>query len=326
MADDRNVEKNDKNEKTKEQEQSSEKMSSEVSADKNFNEQFDQVKAQSAHSEDSKKVMDQFPKFDTDQDGFLTKEELNKAIETEQDAQTANRLRQMSEDFDTIQSRSNDEWFSEDSGLTIKDLETYRQPVEGVKNLDGIMDIETIHAVRGNEENLRDYKDWYQDNITSYEEAVKKNYSIGPGQIQAKQIEELKNDERYAEMLKDADPYSYEGANKLMVAYFDREAARFNDGAYSEGREPRPRDSNPKDAKRFEDLQKRWDAAKSSGDNEAMRKLLIESYNSGDGSRHVARVEAVRKDNSYYSPTLSQVPSNPYTMQPTVPVLTGYRN
>ncbi|MFA6210531.1 MAG: hypothetical protein WCT03_03170 [Candidatus Obscuribacterales bacterium] len=165
--------------------------------------------------------------------------------------------------------------------------------VSNMKNLAGVMDKETIEAVRRNEENKAGFEDTIQDSLP-YSWAKSRNWSIGPAQMQPKHIEDLKTDARYADELKDANPYSEEGSDKLIAAYFDREAERFNNGEYGAGKSGRPRDNSPKEAERFEALQRRWDEAKNNCNPEEMRKILIETYNSGNGSKQVAEVESIR--------------------------------
>lgn len=123
MGGERNSEKQEKTENAKQQEQPQEKLSNEVNGDKNFNANLVQAKEQIAQNADTKKVMDDFPKFDSDGDGFLTKQELNSAIENEKDPQTRDGLTQISKNYDSVIGRSDDEWFFENTGVTVKDLE-----------------------------------------------------------------------------------------------------------------------------------------------------------------------------------------------------------
>lgn len=167
------------------------------------------------------------------------------------------------------------------------------QPIANMKNLAGVMDQETIAAVRRNEEKKAGFEDTIQDNLP-YSWAQSRNWSIGPAQMQTKHIDELKADPRYAEQLKDADPYTVEGSDRLIAAYLDREAERLNNGEYAAGKTGRPRGDESKEGQRFETLQLRWNEAKNGCNPDEMRKILIETYNSGNGSTQVAEVEAIR--------------------------------
>jgi len=167
------------------------------------------------------------------------------------------------------------------------------QPLANMKNLAGVMDQETIAAVRRNEEKKAGFEDTIQDNLP-YSWAQSRNWSIGPAQMQTKHIDELKADPRYAEQLKDADPYTAEGSDKLIAAYLDRESERLNNGEYAAGKTGRPRGDESKEGQRFEALQQRWNEAKNGCNPDEMRKILIETYNSGNGSTQVAEVEAIR--------------------------------
>lgn len=167
------------------------------------------------------------------------------------------------------------------------------QPIANMKNLAGVMDQETIAAVRRNEEKKAGFEDTIQDNLP-YSWAQSRNWSIGPAQMQTKHIDELKADPRYAEQLKDADPYTVEGSDRLIAAYLDREAERLNNGEYAAGKTGRPRGDESKEGQRFETLQQRWNEAKNGCNPDEMRKILIETYNSGNGSTQVAEVEAIR--------------------------------
>jgi len=168
-----------------------------------------------------------------------------------------------------------------------------RHPIENMKSLAGVMDQETITAVRRNEEKKAGYDDTLLDHF-HYSIAQYFNWSIGPAQMQTKHIDQLKADPRYAEQLKDADPYTRKGADQLVAAYFAREAERLNNGEYAAGKTGRPRDDEPKDGRRFEALQQRWNEAKNACNPDEMRKILVETYNSGNGSRQVAEVESIR--------------------------------
>lgn len=123
MGGEKNIEKKEKSENTSQQEQSQEKVSSEVNGDKNFNANLSEARERMAQNADTKRVMDDFPKFDSDGDGFLTKQELNTAIENEQDEQTRNGLTLLSKNYDSVIGGSDDEWFFENDGVTVKDIE-----------------------------------------------------------------------------------------------------------------------------------------------------------------------------------------------------------
>ena len=172
-----------------------------------------------------------------------------------------------------------------------------RHPIENMKSLAGIMDQETITAVRRNEEKKAGYDDALLDHCP-YLLAQWWNLSIGPAQMQTRHIDGLKADPRYAEQLKDADPYIRVGSDLLIAAYFAREADRLNNGEYAAGKTGRPRDDEPKDGRRFEALQQRWNEAKNACNPDEMRKILVETYNSGNGSRQVAQVESIRTGHS----------------------------
>ncbi len=124
MGADKIPEKTDKNKEAQVQEKSPENLSNEVNGDKSFNQDLSTARERMAQVEETQKVMNEFPKFDADEDGFLTKEELTKAMENEQDELTRRGLERLIANYDSTMARSNDEWGFENFGVTRDDLQS----------------------------------------------------------------------------------------------------------------------------------------------------------------------------------------------------------
>ncbi|MFN8578426.1 MAG: C2 family cysteine protease [Candidatus Sericytochromatia bacterium] len=80
-------------------------------------------------------VKNNFAKFDTNKDGFISKGELDKLIHSPnikgQDAVNISTLRKT---IETIEEISNDEWFDENDGITLKDIEGFLNKAEKNSN------------------------------------------------------------------------------------------------------------------------------------------------------------------------------------------------
>lgn len=127
MGSDRINEKNENNQDGKVQEKAVDTSPLGWNGDKNFSQDLNDAKERMLLLPGTQKIMDEFPKFDTDADGFLTKDELSDAMKSNQDELTRKGLQRLIDNYDSVMGKSDDEWFFERSGVTRKDLSQEQQ-------------------------------------------------------------------------------------------------------------------------------------------------------------------------------------------------------
>lgn len=174
-----------------------------------------------------------------------------------------------------------------------------KEALDMFPKLSKVLDRNDLAAVQSNEvHNDFDFSDRIEDLVyrawpLGYPDFLYSRMSVGPAQMQLKQIDELKT--LYPAQLANVNPLSAGDAQKLIAAYMSREAERFDKNEYAPSAQGNPRlNETPAIQRKFASLQQQWNTARGKSDSNSLKRILFVSYNAGLGEEQANKVEATR--------------------------------